>query len=125
MSKPVKALSREDILGANDREVQWVDVPEWGGRVYFRQLNGIERERWESDVPTKDPKTGESDREPGFVRARLLVFACCDEAGNQLFTTEDVMALAQKSASGLERVYDRVARLNKVTDADVAEIEGN
>jgi hypothetical protein len=121
----MKLLGRDDILNANDRDIERVHVPEWGGDVCYRQISGLEREQWEAEAPTRDPKTGKLDGEYGFVRARLLVYALCDEEGTPLFTTEDIMALSQKSAAGLDRVYALVAEMNKVSDADIDEIEGN
>ena len=34
----LKVLTRDDILEADDRLTEWVDVPEWGGRVRIRAL---------------------------------------------------------------------------------------
>jgi hypothetical protein len=44
MSKP---LTAEEILALNDRRVEKVACPEWGGHVHVRSLSGEELDGWE------------------------------------------------------------------------------
>ena len=47
MSKDPKLriLDRASILGSDDREIERVPVPEWGGFVFVRNLSGAERDQ--------------------------------------------------------------------------------
>ena len=122
-SSQLKVLSRADILEANDRQTEWVDVPEWGGRVLVRSLEGLERDRYESAllVYGKDAKglptiTGTNTDN---VRAQLCAMTMIDEEGTNLFTAADVLVLGHKSAAALERVFQVAQRLSNLTDRDV------
>ena len=46
----MKALTRDEILGADDLKTESVKVPEWGGTVLVRELTGAERDEWEASV---------------------------------------------------------------------------
>lgn len=110
-------LSKEDILKAEDRKIEIVDVPEWGGQVGIRVMSGAERDRWELDFITKP-----GNRE---VRASLLAFTLCDENGKPLFTEADVKALGEKSGAVLTRLFVVAKRLSAVGAEDVEELEKN
>ena len=97
-------LSREAILGHVDLRVQAVEVPEWGGTVYLRELGGDDRDRVEiRSMQIKDNL--ESLR--GY-RAFVLSMTLCDAAGAPLFTPDDIAALGQKNAGVLDRLTEQV-----------------
>lgn len=112
-------LSRDQILGADDLPRRSVSVPEWGGEVIVRTLSGRERDEWEVAVSKRSGGT------PQNIRAAWAAATICDDAGQPLFTVEDVEALGRKSGAALARVFDVAAQLNHLTDSDVEDLEKN
>jgi hypothetical protein len=89
------ALSRDEILGAPDMEPVAEDVPEWGGEVLIRRFTAGEALKME-DASGID----------------IMAAALVDEDGVGLFTTDDVRALEGKSAVAVNRVLQRVLKVN-------------
>lgn len=116
-------LSREEILSADDRKTEEVEVPEWGGSVLVRTLSGKERDAYESGTITV--KGGKQVENFENLRARLVALCLVDEKGVRLFTAKDVTSLGNKSAAALQRVYNKCQELNAVTDKDVEELTEN
>ncbi len=111
-------LSREQILGIVDFKVEEVDVPEWGGTVHVKSLNGKGRDAFEgSRVRIKDNNKMEMVYDN--TRARLLSMTLCDDAGKLLFSEEDVEALGEKNAAVLDRLFDVAQRLSSLRPVDV------
>lgn len=108
------SLTREQILGADDRPKKKVATPEWGGEVYVKTLSAAQREEWEKALVAK-----------ADVRATMVAFAVCDEKGAALFSRDDVKALAEKSAPIIERIFDAAFALNRVSEADIVAAEKN
>jgi len=124
-------LTKEDILNARDIVKELVQVPEWGGEVYVKSLTGAERDQFEASVVEM---RGSNQRfNMKNVRAKLAAIAICDEAGERLFSAEDVATLSQKSAAALDRVFGVASRLSGLSSEDVdnlrknlgAEVEGD
>ncbi len=105
------ALSKDQILEADDLQNQEVDVPEWGGTVYVRSMTGADRDAFEASMVTVNP---DGSRTPDMrnLRAKLVALTLVDEAGNRLFEVADIPRLALKSAAALERVFEAAQRLN-------------
>lgn len=124
-----KLLDRGAILGASDLKFIEVKVPEWTNQesganmVRVRSITGTDRDEFEAVllVERAEGKTGP----PRNVRARLVSIAVVDEAGNKIFTPEDIETLGQKSAKALDRVYAAAAKLNAFSQADIEELEKN
>ena len=114
-------LSREQIIGADDRKTEDVPVPEWGGVVRVRALSGAERDAYEAGIVQL---RGDGSKVVSLqnLRGRLVSLACVDEEGNRLFTDEDAIALGDKSASALERVFDVARNLAGLSENDVEEL---
>jgi hypothetical protein len=115
----VKVLSRDEILGAKDTKMELVEVPEWNGSVYVKNLDGTARDEFEgSRVQLVD---GKVQMVHANTRARLLSMSVCDETGKLLFTRLDIMDLGQKSGQALDRLYEVAARLSALRPADLEE----
>ncbi len=115
MSK--KILTREEILGKNDLVIKKVSVPEWGGDVYIKSLNGTERDQWELHNANNNEVVG--------IRARLLAISCCNEAGELLFEAADFEALTKKNGVPLTRIFNEIMKMNYLNEADIEELEKN
>jgi hypothetical protein len=117
----VRTLTKSDILSVADVTVREVPVPEWGGAVMVKTLSGAERDAWEASRGLG----GDGPRDLVNVRASLCVRAIVDEDGNRLFADDEIAVLGEKSAAALDRVYAVAADLSKVSEDDIAELEGN
>lgn len=107
-------LTKESILGAKDRKIEKVEVPEWNGFVFVRSLMGTERDAFEDAMHDGKGKINLKNH-----RARMAALAICDESGSPLFTLADVTALSQKNASVLERICDVAMTLSGMKKGDV------
>lgn len=123
-----KTLTAADILAADDLQAERVEVPEWGGHIYIRPMNGNERDAFEVGVVADRERAKATGEEMDFMtglRARTVALHACDEQGDLLFTLEQVEALGQKNAAALDRVFEKCRRMSGITDGDVEELEGN
>lgn len=118
-----KFLSREEILGAQDIPVEEIHVPEWGGYVRVKGMTGAERDAFEGEIVESRGK----DRKLNLrnIRAKLVARTAVDDAGQYLFTEDDIKALGRKSAAALQRVFDKAQELSGMSEKDVEELAGN
>ncbi len=116
-------LTRDEILQADDLEMEVVKVPEWGGEVLVRGLTGTERDAFEGSIITLKGK--QSSMNMQNVRAKLVARSIVDEYLERLFSDADVEALGKKSAAALDRVFSVAQRLSGVSDEDVEELAKN
>jgi hypothetical protein len=116
-------LTRTQILEAEDAVSEYVEVPEWGGTVRVRSLEGLERDRYERSFVKIGAKGGGSlgvvDLTTDNARARLVSMTVVDEDGLNVFTEADILVLGHKSAAALERVASVAQRLSGLTDRDM------
>ncbi len=122
-----KILSREEILNAQDEQIEEVYVAVWGGYVYVKSLSGQERDRFERDIVEWKGRGRNTKAEmKDNIRARLVALTVVDpETKKQIFSTKDMEALGKKSAAALDTIYDAAQRLSKLSDEDVEELAGN
>lgn len=113
------ALTRDQILSADDLGLLKVSVPEWGGDVYIRVMSVGERDAYENEwIRKKD--TGVDD-----FRTKFLVRCLVDEKGQRLFDNGDVSKLSSKSAKVMNRVWQAAMEHNNLSDADIEELAKN
>jgi len=115
----MKFLTKKQILSVQDLSIEKVDIPAWGGYVYVRPLSSRDRDRWESEIALDRNSTFDN------MRAKLAARSICDEAGELLFTEEDIEALGNKSAQAMDTIFDRLLSINKIDDQTIGEITGN
>lgn len=115
------ALSRDEILGAQDLKTEAVPVPEWGGEILIRTMTGTERDLYEQSAVSGRDAEGRMHN----VRARLVAFTAVSESGEVLFSDEDIEALGKKSVAPLDRAFQVAARLNGLGAQDIAELAKN
>jgi len=114
------ALSKAEILAANDKRLIEVDMTDvgWGGSVFVRIMSGTERDRFEGEFVN-------GNRAVDMVRAKLVAKCLCDEKGERLFTEQEIPALGEKSAAALDKLFTMCMKHNKFTKDDVEELAGN
>jgi hypothetical protein len=112
-------LGKAEILGADDLRIEKVPVPEWGGDVCVRNLRGWERDKFDQEVGFAEDKT--------HARAKLVSLSLCDESGASLgFTEDDAIALSNKNAKPLDRLFDTACKLSRIgRQAEELEKNGN
>jgi len=115
-------LSKDQILSATDAKIVKLEVPEWGGHIFLKNMSGTERDQFEAETYVQKGKNIEFNRVN--FRARLLVRAICDEQGTNIFTRKDIDALGKKSAKALDRCFSAAQKLNGLSNEDVEELTG-
>ena len=116
-------LTKDQILKADDRSHEDVDVPEWGGSVRLIAMAACERDAFEASMLNSKGK-GDKQKLKNF-RARFISRCIVDADNNCLFSDKDLVELGKKSAAPISRIFDICQRLNGMTDKDVEELEGN
>lgn len=120
-------LTRDQILGANDRKTETVPVPEWGGEVVVSVMSGEQRDAYESMLVDMKSMGKDKKSQPKMenLRAKLVACTIVGEDGNRMFSDSDVIALGKKSGAALNRVFQVASRLNRVTEEGVEEAAKN
>ena len=111
-------LSKEEILSADDRAREEVDVPEWGGTVFVSSMSGADRDEFEQAIVDEDSRLEN-------IRARLAALTITDDSGSRLFSDSDIKELGKKSAKALDRVFNVAKTLNAIGADEVEGIEKN
>lgn len=115
------ALTKDQILGADDLRRESVSVPEWGGDVWVGVMTGRQRDALESGQ-FRLQKSGDP---MANMRARMAVYTVTNEDGSPMFTEADIPKLAGKSGVALGRIFTVATRLNGMSPEVVDELVGN
>lgn len=113
------ALTKEQILAADDLGLLEVNVPEWGGSVFIRVMSVGERDSYENDWMVNKSKGVDN------FRSKFLQRVLCDDKGELLFTPAELPTLAKKSAAVMGRLWEAAMKHNKLSDSDVEELAKN
>lgn len=114
------SLNKEQILSKKDLPLKEVEIPEWGGSVFVKTMNGQERDSFELSVIDEKHK-GKMNLEN--IRAKLCAVCLCDENGERLFSDKEVFALSKKSASALSKIFQVAQELNGLSPESVEQIK--
>ncbi|RZZ81397.1 hypothetical protein [Pseudoxanthomonas winnipegensis] len=112
-------LSKGQILAANDRKTEDMEVKEWGGTVRISTMSASDRDKWEQDT-----YGGEKPKVEDF-RARFVSLCLVDEAGARLFSDKEVAQLGAKSVAALDRVFRAAQKLNALGETAVEDAAKN
>lgn len=116
----MSSLNRDAILAVQDRKIEAVEVPEWGGTVHLRTASV---RGWQNAV---DAARIDGDKIDGVKYAAAVVAEClCDENGDSIFTAADIAAIEGKSRIVVQRLFDRAQVLNGFGEPAQKELEGN
>ena len=119
-----EGMSKADILGLNDLDVEAVNIPDWPKPIYVRSLTGAERDRFQDQHISADGT---------FIfqnaRAHLVVLAVCDKDGKRLFDDSDLPEIQKKNARWIGTVADHIIKTSGLLDVgltlDVESAEKN
>lgn len=112
------ALSRQQILTADDRKYATIDVPEWGGTVRLRSMDAASLLDYQEKVKAR----------PDDINALVthsLVRCVVDDVGELLFTETDVELLLKKNPAVLLDIHAKAIDLNSLNRKAVEEHLGN
>ena len=124
MVKDIKFLTVQDILQAKDIEYEVCEA--WSGKLNMKGLTGKERQDWEYDFINVGAKKNQSAFNLRVnMKASLVARSACDASGKRIFTDDQIVQLATKSAKELSKAYDVAARLSGITEDDFEELEKN
>jgi len=112
-------LSRESILAAPDLKTQTLEVPEWGGSVNIKELNGKQR------LALTEQCTDVTEKNIVPIQAWLISQSVVDEQGPLLFTNNDIDKLCSKSLKALSKVFSAAIKLNGIGEEAVEDREKN
>lgn len=116
-------LTRDQILAADDIKTERIAVPEWGGDVIVRGLTAKERGR---AIKACTRVVGNKpDTDFGALQTQMMAIGVIDEAGNRLFTDNDVQALNGKHSGVIEKIFTAIAKLSGVAEDEIAEMRKN
>lgn len=113
-----KILTRDDILKAEDRKIQPLHIPEWGGTIYLREWSA-------KDMDTFEKSQQKADEHNSKKRALLAALSVCDAEGNKMFSVDDIEQLGEKSTDALDRVLLAVVLMNGWDQESQEELEKN
>jgi hypothetical protein len=118
-------LTRETILKTDDRRIEPVKLPEWGGELFVRNLSGTELSDWQDLCASRtDPKTKKVTNSRG-LKGALLVAAACDADGAPVFQEGDAEWLEGKNAAPLNRVWDKACEMSGIGGDEKKKLEKN
>lgn len=116
---------RDEILNSGDLAREEVHVPSWklSGPIYVREMTASERDAYEAYILDNRGKNERANLRG--LRARLVALTLVDEAGNRIFSDEDVEAVGRKGARAIEPIVEAAMRLNAMRSADVEALAKN
>lgn len=109
------ALTKEQILAADDIARESVNVPEWSGDVWVASMSAAARDKFDGFLVTRDLNDASS-------RAMLVSLCLVDDSGALMFSADE---LARKSYAALDRIVPVAMRLNGLGKQAQADIEKN
>ena len=100
--------------------IEKVEVPEWDGYVFVREMSSKGRDMFEEMTFSVDMESvdAQGEKAPSVkttvenTRARYVVFTACDEKGNLIFKPEDSIWLGEKQLVAVERIFNAAKKVN-------------
>lgn len=115
-------LLRDKILQKDDVKLVSVHVPEWDETVYLRPLSAAQ---WDAKIAeVKNKFCGKVENMPNW-RAHLVCQVLCEESGERIFQDNEANLLGKKSSVAVQRLFDKLAEMNGLSDKAQQEMEGN
>jgi hypothetical protein len=123
----VNLLTRKFILDQKELKRVLVEVPEWGGSVWVREMTGKERDEYEGGLMRIHRQGKKTQITPNFTNSKARMASMCvvDENGKQVFSASDVGRLGELSSKALNRIVDVAQELSGITEEDLEDLEKN
>lgn len=110
------ALDKAAILAKAKPRIIEVQVPEWDGTVYLREITAGQRDQFDAWQLAQTDDTRFRD-----IRARLLVMSLCDADGNLMFSISEITTVSDFPASVVNRLWESAIDLNGMRPGGEAE----
>lgn len=123
-------ISREAILKAQDLKREKIEVKEWGGDIWIRELTGREyikfSELFDASAVQKGKGkiNGAASALPLLDVARVVCWSVCDAKGRRLLQDTDAKALTEKNFTVVNGIFMRVLKLSGLTAEAVESAAG-
>lgn len=128
------ALTRDQIINADDLPRVRVDVPEWAPSgtkpedafVFVRMLTASEKDAFDDENYKLKGKETVVNRKD--FTARLLARVLCDDGGKPIFKANEVAELGRKSEAVLSRLEAaalKISKMDKEADEELARPTGD
>jgi hypothetical protein len=118
-----KYLNKDLILNVNDIKTEEVEIPEWGGKVLVKAMNGTERDSFEASIVKGTGKDAQVDMDN--IRAKLVVRTIVGDDNKRLFNDSDAELLSKKCASALDKVFSVAQKLSGIGEQDLKDMVKN
>ena len=99
-------LDKATILSRAKPKVQEIDLPEWGGSVFLREITAGQRDRYDAWQIEQSGASKYYD-----IRARLLVLCICDPDGNRLFSDNEMVEITNLPAQAIDKLWDAACHI--------------
>ncbi|GLQ31665.1 hypothetical protein [Litoribrevibacter albus] len=109
------------ILAANDLKTEEMAVEEWGVTLVLHEFNAAKRGIIASMYRDEELVT----KTPYLLMAKTLVLGVSDQNGDDVFSDEAINQVLEKNPQVIERIYDRINKLNGIGPANEEELEKN
>lgn len=113
-------LTKQEILAAEDLKRETVEVEAWGGAVVVSEMSANTRMEWEAVAFDADGKPI-----PDGWKSRLVAACVVDDAGDRMFSNDEIAELGRKSDSAITTIYRAAAALNGIGPKAKEEAEKN
>jgi len=123
-------LTRDQILQADDIAIKEIEVEEWGGVAYIRQLTRGEQDAYmERRFKPSMSQKGREQQISSTINlfghdAWLVAQGICDEDGKRLFETKHVKELEKKSGEVVGRIAKEILEHSGMKE-DVEELDND
>jgi hypothetical protein len=120
------ASLKAQILAADDRPFEDVDVEEWGVKIRVRGMTGTERDAYEARAVKLSQGGQNVEVQLQNFRARLVVKCLLDpETDERIFADNEVDRLGAKAGKVIDRLFDLAQELSGMNEGAVSRAEGN
>lgn len=117
-------LNRDAILKSRDLKRIEVEVPEWGGTLYIKELSTKEKVDLNDYILSLQAKGTEvSPLNAMRAMAKILVLTVVDEDDTKLFTDTDIEELLSKSTAVINRLTTTAMNLAGMSQETIEEVK--
>ena len=120
-------LSADQILSADDIETRTVPVPEWGGAVLMRTMDGNVRDDYTELVQSRMVGEGKKRKIGSYkgLAVSLLHKCLVKDDGTPLFQRPQLIQFQKKSSAVLARLTKVAQEMNGLSEDEVEKLAGN